>query len=448
MRFRVSLLLAALAALAPATAPAAPRTLERGVLAEGAMRYSANPLARADARRLARESGVSIVRVDAAWRDIAPEGTRRPAGFDATDPADPLYDFAELDQTLRELSADGFEPLLNITFAPRWAEGSGRPGDDARTRAGTWKPSPRELGRFMRAAARRYSGSFQGLPRVRRWQVWNEPNLYVFLRPQWVRRRPYAPGHYARMLDAAYAAIKAVRHSNFVVMGGTAPFGGLRPEANGRMAPVQFLREMLRSRPRVDAFAHHPYSNGGPARRALNRDDASLPDLGKLRRVAARARMRRPLWVTEMGWDSRPPDPAGVPLATHGRWLSQALYVLWRQSVPVALNLHLADAPLGPEAPGAPQRQAGLFLLDFTPKPAATAFRFPFAVDGRRAWGVSPCSCNVNVEQRVRGRWVVLRRARVRSGRVFVLRVRLRGSGALRARAGSELSLSLGSARL
>lgn len=440
MLVRVSVALAALVLL-PAAAAAGPPRMQRGVLAEGAMRYSDNPLARAEGRRLAREAGVGVIRVDVSWRNVAPAGARRPAGFDAANPADPHYDWSEVDRTIAEVLADGFRPLVNVTFAPRWAEGRGRPRDNSRTRPGTWKPSARELGLFMRAAARRYPG-------VRRWQIWNEPNLYVFLRPQWARGRPYAPRHYARMLDSAYAALKSVRRSNFVVMGGTAPFGGSKPEANGRMAPAQFLREMLRSRPRLDAYAHHPYSLGGPTRRALNRDDVSLPDLGKLKRVAARARMRRALWVTEMGWDSKPPDRAGVPLATHGRWLAQALYVLWRQNVSVALNLQLADAPVEGEVPGAPQRQAGLYFIDYTPKPAATSFRFPFAVDGRLAWGVSPCSCTVDVEQRTGGRWRSVSRLRGLSGRVFARRVRLRGSGPLRARAGTDVSLPLRSQKL
>ena len=443
MRLPAATLALVLLALLPAAASGAPSSFARGVLDEGAMRYGGDA-ERAEGLRLAAASGLSIVRVDVRWADVAPDGDEKPTGFDAADPSDPRYRWAEVDRTIAEVTAAGFEPLVTVTFAPRWAEGSGRPPDSARSRPGTWKPSAGELGLFMRAAARRY-------PRVRRWQVWNEPNLYVFLRPQWVRRRPYAARHYARMLSAAYRALKDVRRSNFVVSAGTAPFGGGPRVAHGRTAPVRFVREMLRARPPLDAYAHHPYSLGGPTRRALNRDDVSLPDIWKLRRVAARARMRRPIWVTEMGWDTRPPDPQGIALRTHGTWMSQALYVLWRQGVPVALNLHLVDAPLGEASPGAPQRQAGLFLLgssifDARPKPARSAFRFPFAVDGRRAWGVSPCTCRVTIERRVGRGWRRVASVRGRSGRVFTRRVR--GNGPFRARAGSTRSLSLRPARL
>ena len=450
----IVLIAVGLLASVPATASGAPRgkVLTRGVLDEGAMRYGSDA-ERAHGLALAYSSGIRWVRVDVRWANVAPAGDTKPAGFDAADPGDPRYRWGEVDRTISELRAAGLEPLVTVTFAPRWAEGPGRPRDTARSRPGTWKPSPRELELFMRAAARRYSGSYGGLPGVSWWQIWNEPNLYVFLRPQWVRRRPYAPRHYARMLSAAHRAVKSVGGFRVVVSAGTAPFGGGPRVAHGRVAPVRFVREMLRFRPPFDVLAHHPYSIGGPTRRALNRDDASLPDIWKLRRELDRVRTRRPraIFVTEMGWDTRPPDPEGIPLRTHARWMSQALYVLWRQGVTVALNLHLVDAPLGEARPGAPLRQAGLFLLgdslfNARPKPARTAFRFPFAVDGQLAWGVSPCTCRITIERRVGSGWRRVALLRRRAERVFTVRVR--GNGPFRARAGSTRSLSLRPARL
>lgn len=35
-------------------------------------------------------------------------------------------------------------------------------------------------------------------------------------------------------------------------------------------------------------------------------------------RISPRGRKR--LWVTEVSWDSSPPDPRGVPAARHARW--------------------------------------------------------------------------------------------------------------------------------
>ncbi len=86
-----------------------------------------------------------------------------------------------------DLSSHGLQVLLNITFAPTWAEGAGRP---ASARPGTWRPDPAQFASFATAAARRYDGHFPDplqpgaiLPRVRYWQAWNEPNLVLLPGP-------------------------------------------------------------------------------------------------------------------------------------------------------------------------------------------------------------------------------------------------------------------------
>src|SRR4029077_3713255 len=119
------------------------------------------------------------------------------------------------------------------------------------------------------------------------------------------------------------------------------------------MQPALFVRQMLclngrRPAPcsnpaHFDALAHHPYSVGAPTTRALNRDDVSIPDMWKLirplklaiRTGRALPRRHKSVWVTEISYDSRPPDPQGVPAGTQARWLEQAFYLLWRQGVDV-----------------------------------------------------------------------------------------------------------------
>src|SRR6185503_3486207 len=122
--------------------------------------------------------GMTAIRLDARWSHIAPAGSARPAGFDASNPADGAYRWQVLDEQVKRAVAHGLDPIVGFDSAPSWAEGRGSgPG-------GTVRPDPRELGRFAHAAAERYSGHFAGLPRVRYWQAWNEPNLILFLNPQ------------------------------------------------------------------------------------------------------------------------------------------------------------------------------------------------------------------------------------------------------------------------
>ena len=119
----------------------------------------------------AGQAGGRIVRVIASWPKLAPT---RPAR--GGNPADPAYDFAALDELVTNATTRNMHVLITILGTPSWAN-NGR-GENR---------LPRRLG-FLRAFAKglatRYSGSFQGLPTVIRYSVWNEPNKSQFLAPQ------------------------------------------------------------------------------------------------------------------------------------------------------------------------------------------------------------------------------------------------------------------------
>jgi hypothetical protein len=465
-RFVVPIIVLLAAVLAPAASAA-------GGLTTG---FSADPIltgpsASTSAPWIGRAvtEGAGIVRINLVWSEVAP--VTRPRGFAAGDPRSPGYNWTGVDASVRNLAAHGLQVLMNITFAPAWAEGPHRPGSAA---DGTWRPDATQFGQFARAAALRYDGGFPdpinpgaALPRVRDWQAWNEPNLSIYLSPQWSRTRngyaPASPAIYRQLLNAFYAAVKGLSRSNFVVMAGTAPYGD--QPGGQRMQPVAFDRTLFclsgaGLRPtscpdpaHLDAVSHHPYAIYGPLAHALNPDDASVPDIYKIARVLRAAersgrvlpRGHKRLWVTEISWDSSPPDPHGVPIAEHARWLEQALYVLWRQGVDTVLWLQIVDSPPVPNY--ASTYQAGLFYLDGAPKPAATAFRFPFVtnrVDRGHilAWGRSPVAGRLMIEQLHAGRWRVIARLSVAVKRVFLKTVAVRGQAVLRAQIAGQTSLT------
>jgi hypothetical protein len=151
------------------------------------------------------------------------------------------------------------------------------------------------------------------------------------------------------------------------------------------------------------------------------------------------------LWVTEISWDSSPPDPNGVPVAEQARWLEQSLYVLWRQGVSTVLWLQIVDSPPVPSYGST--YQAGLYYLTGAPKPAAEAYRFPFVTrrlnHGRiQAWGRAPRGGELAIEEQRRGRWVVLRRMLMRTDQVFHAVLPVRGRAVLRAQADPDTSLA------
>jgi hypothetical protein len=334
-------------------------------------------------------------------------------------------------------------------------------------------PRPGALGALARAAALRYSGSYvppgasRPLPQVRYWQAWNEPNLSLYLMPQWRRVRggytAASPVVYRAMLDAFYSAVHAVQPGARVLSAGTGPYGD--PPGGQRMPPAQFTRELLcLSGPRLtpercphparfDILDHHPYSVEGPGFQAFNADDVAIVDLAKLTNPLHRAETlhlaggptRHQLWVTEVSWDSNPPDPRGVPVATQARWLEETLYLLWRQGVSTLLWFLIKDAPPIPDY--ASTYQSGTYLAGGQPKPSATAFRFPFVVirDGRGkllAWGKAPSRGPVAIE-RVRGStWSLLHTVGATSGGIFQAGLAVRRGELLRARVGTDTSLT------
>jgi hypothetical protein len=410
-----------------------------------------------------------MVRVNLTWSQVAPN---EPApGFNPADPASPGYNWSVVDASVRNLTSQGLEVLLNITGAPAWAEGPGAPPG---VQPGTWRPDPAQFASFATATAIRYDGRFPDplhpgafLPRVRYWQAWNEPNLDYYLSPQWTRVgnrwAPSSPSMYRQLLNAFYAAVKRVSRSNFVVTAGTAPYGD--PPGGQRMPPVEFDRDLFCLRddarlepmscpdpPHLDALSHHPYGIGGPLWHALNADDAAVPDMYKIARVLDAAERvghvlpagPKQLWVTEISWDSSPPDPDGVPILEQAHWLEQALYVLWRQGVDTVLWLQIEDSPPIPNYGST--YQAGLYFLDGGAKPAAQAYRFPFVT--RRlnaaqiqAWGRSPADGKVAIEELRGTRWVLVRALTMGVDQVFTANLPLRGGAILRAQIGAQTSL-------
>jgi hypothetical protein len=413
-----------------------------------------------------KQAGAEWVRIGIGW--VAPQTSTRPAGFDAANPADPHYDFTTADAAVRQAAARGLHILLTFTGAPRWAEGPGMPSDAV---PGSWRPSPAALEQYGVALGRRYSGRFrdpahpgQTLPRVAAFQVWNEPNLTQYLAPQWSGTRPESPIIYRAMLNAFYRGVKSVDPGALVVTAGTAPFGD--PEPGGlRVMPALFWRVALcleqtatgglrsgrcADPAHFDVLAHHPYSWGSPTTPALWPNDVAVPDIGKLTRLLrfaertgqALPRIHHPIWVTEIGYDSSPPNPGGLPLTEQARWLEQTLGELSRQGVGVVMWYQIVDQP--PDPTYSASTQSGLYLLGGRPKPALTAFRFPLMTwdDGTAmtVWGRAPAAGPLQIQRRAGSGWQTIRTLTVSAGATFDPQV-ARFSGEIRATVAGQASL-------
>jgi hypothetical protein len=264
-------------------------------------------------RDRAMQANATIMKTTVYWFNTAP---RRPAN--AASPFDPAYKWEDLDEFVRQAADRDIEVMLTIWGTPSWA-------GPARNRL------PRRLAdmtNFARALATRYSGRNRALPFVRFYSVWNEPNLQLFLAPQYAGKRSVGPGLYARLYRAAYAGLKAGSPNAQIAIGETSA-RGLRTSPSH--APARFAEALSKLRPklRFAAFAHHPYSapaNQPPTQRVgwPNVSMTSLPRFGaSLDKWFGRKNI--PLWLTEYGHETRPEDRRGVTYAQQSAYLSTAV---------------------------------------------------------------------------------------------------------------------------
>jgi len=255
--------------------------------------------------------------------------------------------------------------------------------------------------------------------------VWNEPNLALFLNPQYDSKgRLYSPRLYRDLVNAVADAVHHVSAENVVVAGETAPYGGTNDRT--RMPPLTFMRSLLclskrltsncTAKTHFDVWSTHPYTWGPPTTEAYSSNDVAMGDLPEMQSVL-RAGIRVhhvvsstpsvPFWVTEISWDTRGPDWKAVPLSLHARWTAEALYRMSRAGVSRVYWWMLRDQPFP-----ASRFQSGFYFCgapglfdesicglagspgDAPKSRSLQSFRFPFvafASNGRiTVWGRVP----------------------------------------------------------
>ncbi|MDX6626012.1 MAG: hypothetical protein QOE56_1001 [Solirubrobacterales bacterium] len=389
-------------------------------------------------------TGANMALVPLRWADVAPP--KPPANWDAASPADPNYDWAFYDTWVKNAVAAGLTPILQVRGAPSWAQECPTPFPPD----SPCKPSPPLLESFAKAAASRYSGSFGGLPRVVYFQGLNEPNLYAFFNPQYEGNSLVSPTLYRRLINSFYNGIKSVMPSDFVIAAGLGPV----EIPNIAVGPMKFARAMLcmtgRAHPHkikgsnceggvhFDAFDIHPYTSGGPTHEG-GPDEVQLGDIPKLQallkaaddagRIKSNLHKRTPLWITELSWDSKPPDPGGLPMAIEKQWIAEALYRSWKAGVRNFFWFSLVDfQPEGLPFPAS--IQAGLYfwapkVADQRPKPIINAFRFPFVAfpkaSGLLIWGRNGVykGGKVAIQAKRDGKWRTLKVVRADGNGLF-----------------------------
>jgi hypothetical protein len=322
-----------------------------------------------------------VLRVDLYWggKTGIPHqfGVARRKPDDATDPSDPAYNWGIYDRTVNYAAQYGIKMLFTVYGTPPWANGNKGPN--------VAPTNFRALQDFAFAAATRYAGDFPAedgrpLPAVRFWTAWNEPNEPFELSPQYKRVHGKfiveSAHNYAKICNAVYAGVHSTELSGEkVACGVTAPAGNNCARCSrSTIDPLAFMRAAKAAgMRRFDAYAHHPYARSPletPKTRARPRS-VTLANIGVLEKQLKKLYGSKPLWITEYGYQTNPPDRAfGVSWAKQALYLKQA-YAIARKDPHIQMMLWflLKDEPfLG-------GWQSGLMTTSGRLKPAFNAFR-------------------------------------------------------------------------
>jgi len=299
-----------------------------------------------------------VVRVTLWWRGVAPQ---RPAN--PTNPADPAYNWFGYDRAVKFAAKYKIKVLFSIIGTPSWANGR---------KAQKYAPTrPKDLQNFATAAAKRYSGTFKDadgnvIPAVRLWLAWNEPNNPVFLYPQY------------KKCNAIYNGVHAVQHKAAkVACGATDPRGNNQPRSRrASISPLAFLRSVKKYHlRRFDAWAHHPYA-ARPTQKPTTKPPSAktsviLGNFGDLVKEVTRLYGKKRIWITEYGYQTRPPDRVfGVSWKAQATYLAQA-YSIARKNQRVDMMIWF----LVKDERRLAGWQSGFFTAAGHRKPSYTAFR-------------------------------------------------------------------------
>jgi hypothetical protein len=280
------------------------------------------------------------------------------------------FNWGPTDALVGAFASHGIRSVPFVWGSPAWVASTvARPPLDSLQNVGAWHG-------FLKAAVARYGpgGSYWAneyrqrygagatpLP-IQSWQIWNEPNLKKYFAPS------PSPSQYAQLLQISHDTIKSEDPHARIVLAGMPGYGDVNA--------WDFLNSLY-SVPGVkgdfDAAALHPY--------APKLDQLRL-EIEKVRAVMRNhGDQATPLWLTELGWGSGPPDRFGLSKGLSGqeRLLSGSFKLIlshrkswnvrrvfwfdWRDpSSPEDVKCSFCDS-------------AGLLEYDRTPKPAYHAFK-------------------------------------------------------------------------
>jgi hypothetical protein len=232
-----------------------------------------------------KKSGATTVRWTMNWSHIEPKSGS--------------WNWSAADAVVGGLAAQGIRVLPVMWGTPRWAASSAITAPIAtQAQRNAWSA-------YLRAAIRRYgpggnywSGAYRtqhpgkaALP-INTWQIWNEANLKTAMNPS-------TPSAYAQLLTLSHTVIRQTDPKAKVM------FAGLLSHPPNGLTASTFLGDVYQqpgARNAFDIMASNAYSGSV---------SGMLDDLGHIRHtMGTNGQGAKPLWISEVGWGSAPPNSA------------------------------------------------------------------------------------------------------------------------------------------
>ncbi|MHB1468684.1 MAG: hypothetical protein ACYCX7_05970 [Solirubrobacteraceae bacterium] len=410
-----------------------------------------DPATRGKALSQMEELGVNAVRLEIEWEFVAPEpnATRKPA-FDAKEPSS--YGWGQYEAAINEIHQRGWKLLLTVSApAPRWATQS-------KKAPYVLRPNNRDFEEFMTAVGKKFRSD------VTEFGIWNEPNEFTELQPQFNRKGlPESGRVYRGLFLAGYRGLqKAGLGKPSVLMGETSP-GGFTKLSKGvpnfyGVAPITFLRNTLclnaqyrrekgcsGSLP-ASGYSQHPYAlNGeGPYDRPKSGEDVTIATIGRL--VAALNKAAKagavkpglPIFLTEYGVMSKPNKSIdAVSVEKQAAYDAIAEHVAWNNGRVVAFSQYLLQDDPTYRGKGITSFQTGLEYSSGAKKPLYYSFPVPLTVTpfkgGYNLWGyVRPArkatTVTVLVQRKKSKAFTMLKKVRTGPSGYWTLKSNVQGS--------------------
>jgi hypothetical protein len=260
------------------------------------------------ALQMIHAAGFRWIRQELPWEDI-----EQSAKGDFYDHKWNVSAWEKYDRIVALANQYGIQVIARLGNPPAWsradgnARGSFAPPDDLQ-----------DFGDFVHTVVSRYKG------KVTYYQIWNEPNIY----PEWGEQPVDAAG-YVRLLQIAYRRAKEADPDCVILCAGLAQTLETGPL---NLSDLVYLQQMYDAGVRgyfdiMGVMAYGLWTGPGDHRASPELTNFSRPQL--IRDIMVRnGDADKPLWATEVGWNTVPLDFPAFPLYGRVTEEQQARYAV------------------------------------------------------------------------------------------------------------------------